>query len=335
VKLSDLGEFGFIQRIASRYPTSNPAVLKGIGDDAAAVTFPPGQTALLSTDQLIEGVHFRLETTDPWSLGWKSLAVNISDIAAMGGSPVGFTISLGVPVRTSIAFLDSYYDGIMSLAEQTGTQLLGGDTAGSGEGMFISVSIIGSVMSDGVVYRSTGKDEDDVYVTGCLGEAALGLIILERNASSEGNEIDQLRNRHLRPFPRLEEGRALAEKKIARSMIDVSDGLIADLRHICTESVLGAIVETEHIPISTVVKEHAEQFGADPLSLALSGGEDYELVFSADRKKRSEIASLGRQWNCPISRIGRLSRTVQDVVVRDAQGHSIPVGAAGYDHFKK
>ncbi len=333
MKLSDLGEFGFITRIASRYSTQHPAIIKGIGDDAAALCFSDKEVVLFSTDQVIEGIHFRLETTDEWKLGWKSLAVNLSDIAAMGGTPLGFTLSLAVPTqRISVEFLDGFYDGLFSLARKTGVHLLGGDTSRSGAALIISVSIVGTAPREQVVYRSGGKDNDDLYITGWLGEAALGLAILE--GGNRGSDVESLVERHLCPVARLREGKALAEHKIAHAMIDLSDGLLADARHLARESGLGVEIDTSLVPLSSALKRYAGDYGADPLTLALTGGEDYELLFSAAMERRKDIELLQRECSSPITRIGKLSRWAEGVTLRDEQGRTRKADVVGYDHFR-
>ena len=334
MKLSDLGEFGFIKRIAERYPARHPAIIKGIGDDAAALLFTDNKLVLFSTDQLVEGVHFRLETTDAHALGWKCLAVNVSDIAAMGGTPVGVTISLGIPAqRIDVEFLEGFYEGLMSLATETGVDLLGGDTSESGERLIISVSILGRVPKDQVIYRSGGNDGDDLYVTGFLGDAAFGMIVLEKGGCDSDREA--LTARHLRPVPRLEEGRLLAQRGLAHAMIDISDGLLADLHHVTTESGMGAEVDLTTIPLSNALRTHAQTYNVEPLALALRGGEDYELLFSASPERRTEIEQLHQRSFCPITRIGKLSRRLSGIVLKDGQGRTVEAGPKGYDHFLK
>ena len=334
MKLSDLGEFGFIKRIAERYPPRHPAIITGIGDDAAALRFDDTHLVLFSTDQLIEGIHFRVETTDARNLGWKSLAVNVSDIAAMGGAPVGVTISLGIPAqRLDVDFLDRFYEGFMSLAKETGVHLLGGDTSESGERLLISVSILGTVPKDQVLYRSGGNDLDDLYVTGCLGDAALGLLVLEQGA--DDSDMETLTARHLRPVPRLQEGRLLAQGGLAHAMIDISDGLLADLNHLTRSSGVGAELDLASIPLSNALRAHAKTYNVDPLALALHGGDDYELLFSAAPERRKEIEQLHQGSSCPITRVGRLSREITGIVLKDEQGRTVEAGPTGYDHFRK
>jgi len=333
VKLSDLGEFGFIDRIAQHHPTKRTSVLKGIGDDAAVLALSEKSVVLLSTDQLIEGYHFRLDMTNGWELGWKTLAVNLSDIAAMGGVPVGFTVSLGIPTQAmSLAFLDDFYKGATSLGNTFGVELLGGDTSQGGERLIISVSIVGETAKDEVIYRDGGKDGDTLYVTGFLGDAALGLALLERGIKRTA--IEELLKRYLCPTPRVREGWLLAERKIPNAMIDISDGLLADLNHIVRQSGIGGEIELPLVPLSSELKDKATRYELDPLALALGGGDDYELLFCISPEKRDAMDQLREELTCPVTRIGKLSAGIEGIMVKDEQGSITKVEPFGYDHFK-
>jgi len=333
VKLSDIGEFGFIDRIARNYPAGDASILKGIGDDTAVIPFSGNSVILLTTDQLIEGFHFCLDTIDGRKLGWKALAVNLSDIAAMGGTPIGFVLSLGIPAeRTSVKFLDNFYQGLYWLGNKMGVELLGGDTSEGGERFIINISLLGKACKDKVVYRDGGQDEDDLYVTGRLGDAALGLKLVE--AGGKQKFAGKLLDRHLTPMPRIREGKLLAERKVANAMIDISDGLLADLNHILVQSKIGAEIELSRLPLSKEFQVRAGEYTDNPLSLALGGGEDYELLFSVSSDKRGEVARLSRELTCPLTRIGRLSRHINGVVLKDENGRTKKAAPVGYDHFK-
>lgn len=333
MKVSDLGEFGFINRIARHYPTKRSSVLKGIGDDAAVLALSGNSVMLLSTDQLIEGYHFRLDMTDGWELGWKALAVNLSDIAAMGGVPIGYTVSLGIPTeKTTVAFLDDFYEGATSLGSTFDMDLLGGDTSQGGERLTISVSIVGEAPKDEVVYRDGGKEGDLVYVTGFLGDAALGLALLERGINR--TNMENLLKRYQCPAPRVREGRLLAERRIPKAMIDVSDGLLADFHHILRQSGTGGEIELPLIPLSSGLKEKATRYGLDPLKLALGGGDDYELLFCVSPDKIEAVDQLREELSCPVTRIGKLSGEIDGIMVKDNKGWTRHVQPCGYDHFK-
>jgi thiamine-monophosphate kinase len=333
VKFSDLGEFGFINRIARRYPIQSPYILKGIGDDAAVISFSDDLVILLTADQLIEGFHFRIDETEGKRLGAKALAVNLSDIAAMGGYPIGYTVSLGIPSqRIALDFLDAFYEGITGFGKMMGVALIGGDTSESGERFFISLALLGKASKGKVIYRGGGKDGDLLYVTGWLGDAALGLRISEQGGNRAGKE--NLLARHFSPLPRVKEGQVLAERGIPNAMIDISDGLLADLNHIVEQSGVGAEVDLSGVPRSPEFQIWARDFAADPLSLALSGGEDYELLFSVSPEKSIQVAQLSQELDVPLTCIGRLAREIKGIWLKDEQGRSKKAEPWGYDHFK-
>ena len=333
MRFSDLGEFGFINRIARNYPTQHPLVLKGIGDDAAVISFSDDLVVLLTVDQLIEGIHFRVEKTDGRKLGMKALAVNLSDIAAMGGYPIGYTVSLGVPTkRISLDFLDAFYKGITSFGKTMEVELIGGDTSESGERLFISVALMGRAPKSRVVYRGGGKHGDLLYVTGWLGDAALGLKVSEGGVNRAGTE--HLMMRHFSPLPRVREGQLFAERGIPNAMIDISDGLLADLNHIVEQSAVGAEVELSRVPRSPEFQNWAHEYVSDPLALALGGGEDYELLFSVSPDKKEEVEKLKQEMSVSLTYIGKLSNEVKGIWLKDEQGRIKKAEPRGYDHFK-
>lgn len=333
MKFSDLGEFGFINRIARRYPIQPPYILKGIGDDAAVISFSDDLVILLTADQLIEGFHFRIDETEGKKLGAKALAVNLSDIAAMGGYPIGYTVSLGIPSqRVALDFLDAFYEGITSFGKMMEVALIGGDTSESGERFFISLALLGKASKGKVIYRGGGKDGDLLYVTGWLGDAALGLKISEQGGSRAGKE--NLLARHFSPLPRVKEGQALAERGIPNAMIDISDGLLADLNHIVEQSGVGAEVDLSGVPRSPEFQTWAQEYVSDPRALALGGGEDYELLFSVSPEKSIQVAQLSQELAIPLTCIGRLAREIKGIWLKDEQGRSKKAEPRGYDHFK-
>jgi len=330
---SELGEFGFIDWIRCSYPSSSPSVIKGIGDDAAVLSFSNDLVLLITTDQLIEGFHFRLGETDGEKLGRKALAVNLSDIAAMGGYPIGYTVSLGIPSkRIPFDFVDSFYRGLTALGEMIGVELLGGDTSESGDRLFISITLLGKALKNKVVYRAGGQEGDLIYVSGWLGEAALGFHLLEKGISKKGKE--NIFFRYLCPIPRVKEGQLLAEKNLPRAMIDISDGLLADLNHLLEQSGLGAEIELSRLPLSPDFQLWTKEYGFDPLSLALEGGEDYELLFCVAPEKSKEVEKLSQEVSLPFTCIGKLIRGTKGIWIKDAKGVIAPVLPKGYNHFK-
>ena len=273
-----VGEFGMIDSIKNMFPV--PAGVTGIGDDCAILPQKDGRETLVSTDMLIEGVHFLMEDADAYSLGWKSAAVNISDIAAMGGVPTGSFLSFARPESLTYSFINEFMRGYKDLSDRYGCPLLGGDTTGSPDRVCINVTVLGEAAHGRSVKRSGALPGDLVCVTGTLGDSAAGL-----KAILDGVERDSLVNhlihRHYRPVPRVEAGIALAAAGV-HAMMDISDGVASDLRHILDASGVGARIDVQSLPLSAELRSLAQRQGWDTAALALEGGEDYELLFTAD-----------------------------------------------------
>jgi len=327
MKLSEIGEFGLIKAI-SQIAAQGEGVVQGIGDDAAIIRSTPGKVILVTTDLLLEGVHFQMEFTDPLRLGRKALAVNLSDIAACGGRPTGFVVSVAIPPETEVAFVQALYKGMMEQARQFGCSLIGGDTS-RGKELMISLTLLGEAEEDRVVYRSGAKKGDNIFVTGTLGDAALGLKQL-KNGVKEGDLV----LRHLDPIPRVKTGEEIAREALASAMIDISDGLIADLGHILEASKRGAQVQLSQIPLSKAHLKVIEQYHADRYGLALSGGEDYELLFTAPPEKEQAVVRLAQELGTPITMIGEIVEASQGLKVLDKDGKEYPLKEGGHDHFK-
>lgn len=326
MRLREIGEFGLIGRIASR-AVAGPAVRIGIGDDAAATEPSPGRWLLTTSDMLVEGVHFDLAYTDPLRLGRKSLAVNLSDIAAMGGEPRDFLLSLAIPPGLAVEFLDLFTEGMLALAAEHGVALVGGDTCRSVAGLVISVTLHGEQRPERTVRRSGARPGDRIFVTGTLGDSALGLELLRRG-EREGWAVE----RHLDPSPRVAVGLALAGSGLATAMIDVSDGLVADLGHILELSGVGARVEANLLPLSPHFRQGACLVSADPLALALSGGEDYELLFTVPAGREGEVASCLTRTGVPATVIGVIAEG-SGVTVAGPDGRELHPLREGYNHF--
>ena len=327
MKLSRLGEFGLIDRIR-RKVSAGRGVRLGIGDDAAWIDHPQG-SSLITADLLIEGIHFDLRWTSLADLGYKSLAVNLSDIAAMGGVPAYAMLSLGIPANFDSKQLDELYRGINGLAKKHGVTIVGGDT-NLADSLLISVCVIGHPPSKPIC-RSGAHVGDDIYVTGTLGDAALGLELLRRKRLRQSRAMAQLLTRHHRPTPRLAAAALLAQRNLPTAMIDISDGLIQDLGHICRASHVGATIQQEKLPLSNAYRALAGRIG---MRCAMSGGEDYELLFCAAPRLRKRIEKLNHPAGIAISRIGVCRPVGKGVHVVDASGNTIAVKAAGHDHFK-
>ena len=329
MKLSQLGEFGLIEEIRRATPLGR-GVRIGIGDDAAWVDNPL-RSSLITADLLVEGVHFNLKWTSMFELGYKSLAVNLSDIAAMGGVPGYVILSLGIPAHFDSKQVATFYQGISALATPNAVSLVGGDT-NVAKLLTISVCVIGHAPYP-PIRRSTAQVGDDIYVTGTLGDAALGLkFLLRRKRAIRRGALAQLLQRHHRPTPRLAAGAALARRKLATAMIDVSDGLLQDLGHICQASGIGASVQNDQLPLSRAYRALA---GKDGTRYALSGGEDYELLFCARPRDRTRIKKLEGIAHVPITRIGTCVPARLGIDVVDDSGKTLPISIKGHDHFTK
>jgi thiamine-monophosphate kinase len=328
MKLSRLGEFGLIERVR-RTALRGRGVNLGIGDDAAWVQTRSG-SCLLTADLLIEGVHFDLKWTSLYALGYKTLAVNMSDIAAMGGTPAYLLLSLGIPATFASEDVEEFYRGIRSLASKSGVALVGGDTSVA-KVLFISACLVGDAPYRPIT-RGGAQVGDDIYVTGTLGDSALGLKLLKRKSPKLTQRAAKfLLSRHHFPTARVRAGATLAREKLARAMIDVSDGLLQDLGHICKASRIGAIVAEEKLPLSAAYRSLAGHYGTH---YALAGGEDYELLFCARRRDRSRIERFQGRFDVPISRIGTCVGSRDGIVVLDRKGRRLSFRATGHDHFK-
>ncbi len=326
MRLREIGEFGLIGRISSRV-VDGAGVRIGIGDDAAAMEPTPGRWLLVTSDMLLEGVHFDLAYTDPYRLGRKSLAVNLSDVAAMGGEPRHFLLSLAVPPGITVEFIDRFTEGMLSLAGEYGVTLVGGDTCRSRSGLVISVTLHGEQEPGLVVRRSGARPGDRVFVTGTIGDSALGLELLRRG-ERHGWAVD----RHLDPTPRVRAGILLGRAGIPSAMIDVSDGLAADLGHILELSGVGARLDSGLIPRSPWFREHAHDVAPDPALLALTGGEDYELLFTVPAGRSGEVAPILAESGVAAVEIGEITAGDKLVVV-GADGQDAVVSHGGYNHF--
>lgn len=328
MKLKDLGEFGFIDRIAERVAPAADVPL-GIGDDAAALIPAAGEHTLVTSDLLAEGIHFDRAFTDPYRLGRKSLSVNLSDIAAMGGRPRHALLSLAVPKDIDLAFLDDFTKGFLAVADEHNVILVGGDTCAARTDFVVSVTLFGAQSPEKIVTRKGARPGDLICVTGHLGDSSFGLEELRRG-TVHGPAVE----RHLNPAARVDAGLLLAERQIPTAMIDVSDGLAADLGHIAEQSSVGAIIRTAELPLSPHILTKAAAVGKDAVTLALSGGEDYELLFTIPADAAGLLPEVAAALSLPITVIG----TIIDgsgVVALDAAGNPFVPQRCGFDHFSQ
>lgn len=329
--ISGLGEFGLIDRINSRVEKTAD-VITGIGDDAAVTAISPAMQLLTSTDMLLEDVHFRLSWHDPYRLGRKSLAVSISDIAAMGGLPRWALLSLAIPTVLPVDFLDDFTRGFLDMAAEHGVCLIGGDTCSSRKGLVISVTIMGEQQPERILRRSGAKPGDEIWVTGTLGDAAHGLRLLESGSSNVEEDETIFVSRLLDPTPRVSAGLALAESGLVNAMIDVSDGIIADFGHIAGQSSVGGRLRLDNLPLSPSFLRTCGHDRKLPYHLALSGGEDYELCFTAPPENHEKIIACVKKCGVEATPVGIVTSSPEVVAVHvDGTPYNLP--NKGFNHF--
>jgi thiamine-monophosphate kinase len=316
--LREAGEFGLLARLLPTLPAGGRGVRLGPGDDCAVVA--ARGALLLTVDALVEGVHFRRDWLSPAALGRKAFAVNASDVAAMGGRPRWCVLQIGAPPRTPAADVAAVSRAVAAAARGAGAALVGGNLSRAVE-LSVTLALVGAAPPRPVT-RAGARPGDALYVTGTLGDAALGARLLRRNRDAGGPAVRRFRA----PTPRLAAGELLARRGLASAMIDVSDGLLQDLGHLCAASRVGARVALARVPCSAAVR----RAGAD---LALRGGEDYELLFAVPRRREAALVRAAGQFGCRITRIGEITRG-REVRLVDAQGREVPVGDAGFDHFR-
>ena len=335
-----LSEKEIIGMIRSRCATGDPGLLRGIGDDCAVLRRGDGLVELVTTDALLEGVHFDLGYTPLKHLGYKSVIVNLSDIYAMNATPTQITMSIGVSNRLSVEALEEFYEGVYAACDKYGVDLVGGDTASSNRGFIISVTALGEVVADKVVKRSTAKKGDLLCCSGDLGAAYLGLLFLEREKKiymeSPGVQPD-LENetyvigRLLKPEARKEIIEFLeGENILPTSMMDISDGLSSEILHICEKSGVGCMLYEEKIPILEDTRNAAFKFEIDPTACALSGGEDYELLFTIKQEDYEKL-----KLHPHISVIGHITDAEKGATILTKGGNTYPISAQGWNAFKK
>lgn len=337
-ELSTLGEFGLIDRFRSQFQNQNSKTIKGIGDDAAVIDTDTDFFTLVSTDMLLEGVHFDLSYVPLKHLGYKAVAVNVSDIAAMNGTPQQITVSIGLSNRFSVEAIDELYAGIQAACEAYNVDLIGGDTSSSRAGLIISITAIGTVHKDKIVYRNTAQNSDILCVTGDLGAAYAGLQTLERekaeylanpNMQPKLEDKSYIVGRQLKPEARTDVVYELNEAGVVpTSMIDISDGLASEILHLCTQSGKGAMVFEEHIPIDDQTFLAADEFKLNPLTMALNGGEDYELLFTIKQSDHDKIKN-----NSKINFIGYMTNDPATIELATKGGSLVPIKAQGWQHI--
>jgi len=338
--LADLGEFGLIDKLTSDIQTKNKTTITGIGDDAAVIKPSNKMLTLVSKDLLLEGVHFDMMYMPMKHLGYKSAIVNFSDIAAMNGKPTQLLVGIGVGAKFSVEAIEEIYSGIKAACDVYGVDLIGGDTTSSASGLVISATIIGEAEKEKVVYRKGANPNDLICVSGDLGGAYMGLLILERekkafqanpNIQPDLSQHDYILQRQLKPEARTAVVDILAKADvIPTSMIDISDGLASDVMHICKASNTGCVISEEKIPIDQETYETAKEFNIVPTVAALNGGEDYELLFTVKQDDYEKIKDIAE-----ISVIGYMTDASEGERLVTSDNNSVELKAQGWDALKR
>jgi thiamine-monophosphate kinase len=341
LQVKDIGEFGLIRRIANALPTAPPDVVVGIGDDVAVLRTSRADYLLATCDVQVENVHFVRKAATAYQLGRKVMAVNISDIAAVGGIPAWSLVSLVIPEKTSLSFVDELYRGMADQMREAGASIVGGNISNAHMDIMIDVFLLGNVKPEHLVLRQGAQHGDAILVTGSLGDSKAGLeLILHPDLVVSDSAREHLLSRHLTPEPRLQQGQILARSGRLHCMADVSDGLMSDLRHICRASRVGAELWEKDLPISDACKEAASNSNQKASSWALAGGEDYELLFTAapdDAERIQEL--LEKEGGGPCRVIGKIVSKGQGIVVLGSDGGrtsfslDFALDKGGWDHF--
>lgn len=328
-----IGEDDLVRRIRAATAADRDGVVVGIGDDCAVLAPTPGMRLVATTDLLIEDVHFRRRYAPPSDIGWKALAVNVSDVASMGARSRWALVALACPAATTPDEIGAFYEGALALGREHGVAVVGGDTSSSPGGWFVNVTLLGETMR--AVLRSTARPDDVIAVTNTLGRSAAGLAVLERDRGPAGVDADTLADvtaAHLRPRPRALEGRWLGAADGVTAMMDLSDGLATDLSRLCVESGVGAVVELDALPVAPSTRRVASAVERDALAWATGGGEDYELLVACAADAFPRIAAgLAKATGSTLTRVGAFARTGRPRFV-DGRGREIDV-ARGFEHF--
>jgi thiamine-monophosphate kinase len=327
MKIKQIGEFGLIDLIKKRILSKNNQVLVNIGDDAAVIKPSKDKLLIFTTDTLMEKVHFDLKYFTFEQIGWKAMVANLSDIAAMGGWPKFALVTIGVPTTISVENVISIYEGMNRIAKKYDCKIIGGDTLFSPQGIMISIALLGEVEKDSLVERAGAKTGDLICVTGDLGEAQAGLEFLKRYPHRK----PALVKKHLTPFPRINEARTLVKNLKITSMIDISDGLSSELFHLTEVNHLGATIYEEKIPISPTCIKVGNLLKRSPLLWALSSGEEYELLFTMEKKKLPKLRKI--KGRVKVSVIGKMLDKKEGIFLMEKSGKKRKLEKSGFTHF--
>ncbi|MBF0101145.1 MAG: thiamine-phosphate kinase [Desulfobacterales bacterium] len=327
-------EFAFIERIQHDCIRFPQGVIKGIGDDCAIFDLPQSEHILVTTDMLVEQIDFLRSLTSGFKLGYKSLMVNLSDIAAMGGTPRHCFVSIAIPKTCSDTYLDDVYQGIKHAAFQYGVNILGGDTSSASHDIVINITVVGTIQKNKLLTRDAAQLNDMICVTGCLGDSSAGLFLLLNTIHPRNNELKALIDAHQCPNAHIKQGQFLANSGWVHAAIDISDGFCADLGHILTSSHVGALIYEKDIPISDHLQWFAKEFQRSLYDFALSGGEDYVLICTVSPEHSDELCTQYQsEFQQPLYVVGKITDS-QELHLIDKNGFSKPMSLKGWDHFK-
>ena len=338
-RLQELGEFGLIDHITQNFKSVQASTVKGVGDDAAVIAAAgKEEVTLLTTDLLIEGIHFDLMYVPLRHLGYKAVMVNLSDIYAMNGTPRQIVVSIAISNRFSLEAVEELYAGIRLACSRYDVDLVGGDTSSSHTGLYLNITAIGTAPEKDVVYRNGAQENDLIFVSGDLGSAYIGLLLLERekkvfeanpDMQPDFESVDYLLERQLKPEARRDVIELLKEIGVKpTSMIDISDGLASELHHICKQSGMGCTIYEDKLPIDPLTYEQSVAFSIDPTTAAMNGGEDYELLFTISQKDYDKIKD-----RLEVTPIGHITDAASGLQLISTKGIVYPISAQGWNHF--
>ena len=337
-RLSNLGEFQLIQSIPRQLTTQGFRPTVGTGDDAAVFSPSPPQHVVISTDLLVEDIHFTRKTATLYDIGYKAATANLSDIAAMGARPTGIFVAIALPPSTTQQDWQEFYRGLAASCQPHRVQLLGGDTSCSPTSLFIAITITGQVHPTHILTRRGAMIGDLIYVSGTLGDSAAGLAYLKKytrplKPSSLSKTMNYLVQRHLQPTARIALGQLLASQPYASAAMDLSDGLSGDLQHLCRQSQVGALIARTKIPMSQQLLHYANRIRTTPLHWSLHGGEDYELLFTVPLKWQQALEKKSKRRKIPITQIGIIQPKRFGIRIENSEGTVDMLPSEGYEHF--
>lgn len=333
----DIGEFGLIDRIQKILPKiDHKDLIIGIGDDTAVIRIDEHRALLITCDIQIEDQHFRLNNISHYQLGRRAIAVNLSDIAAMGGKPTFALVSLGFPKSFTLANFDDLFRGMKDQLAEFSAHIIGGNLSNTEKGLIIDITLIGEISPNQVMTRSGAKPGNRIFVTGYPGESGAGFYMLKKYGRDYPRQFDDFVQKHLQPIPRIGIGQRIAQSGLATAMIDISDGIAGDLNHICTMSSVGAEIYQEKLPLPAQLKMVESTTGKSVMELALHTGEDYELLFTMKNGiPNLELESIMEATGVIVTEIGRIISKESGYYLIDLNGNKSPIHPIGWDHFNR